>query len=40
MRIAAAVSMDDPYYFSRVFHEHFGISPTQYRQTAGSENPS
>lgn len=38
--IAAAVGMDDPYYFSRVFSEHFGVSPTQYRTAAGSENPS
>jgi AraC family transcriptional regulator of adaptative response / methylphosphotriester-DNA alkyltransferase methyltransferase len=38
--IAAAVAIDDPYYFSRVFHEHFGVSPTQYRVAAGSENPS
>jgi AraC-like DNA-binding protein len=38
--VAAAVAIDDPYYFSRVFSEHFGVSPTQYRTTAGSENPS
>ncbi|HYF48201.1 MAG TPA: AraC family transcriptional regulator [Planctomycetota bacterium] len=38
--IAAQSGFDDPYYFSRVFHEHFGVSPTEYRNTAGSDSPS
>lgn len=38
--VAAAVGIDDPYYFSRVFSEFFGVSPTQYREAAGSNNPS
>ncbi len=38
--VAAAVGIDDPYYFSRVFSEFFGVSPTQYREATGSNNPS
>lgn len=38
--IAAAVGFEDPYYFSRVFRQHFGRSPAQYRDAAGSKNPS
>jgi len=38
--IAAQVGFDDPYYFSRVFHEHFQQSPTDYRKAAGSDSPS
>jgi AraC-like DNA-binding protein len=29
--IAAAVGFCDPYYFSRCFRQHTGLSPTQYR---------
>jgi len=38
--VAAAVGIDDPYYFSRVFRQHFGRSPAQYRTAAGSNSPS
>lgn len=38
--IASAVACDDPYYFSRVFRQHFGRSPQQYREAAGSNSPS
>jgi AraC-like DNA-binding protein len=38
--IARKLGMDDPYYFSRLFKQHFGRSPSQYRDTAGSKNPS
>lgn len=38
--IAPAVGIDDPYYFSRVFRQHFGRSPAQYRTAAGSNSPS
>jgi transcriptional regulator GlxA family with amidase domain len=38
--IAAAVGMDDPYYFSRSFRQHMGLSPAQYRTAAGSNSPS
>lgn len=30
--IAAAVGYDDPFYFSRAFHKHNGISPSEYRR--------
>jgi len=30
-RIAARVSIENPYYFSRLFRHRFGIPPTQYR---------
>jgi len=38
--IAASVGLDDPYYFSRLFRQHFGRSPAQYRAAAGSNSPS
>ncbi len=38
--IARKVGIDDPYYFSRLFKQHFGQSPTQYRDSAGSDSPS
>ena len=38
--VARKLGFDDPYYFSRVFKQHFGRSPAQYRQAAGSESPS
>jgi AraC-like DNA-binding protein len=38
--IARAVSFDDPYYFSRLFKQHTGESPAQYRERTGSESPS
>lgn len=33
--IAREVGFDSPYYFSRRFRRHFGMSPRQYRATAG-----
>ena len=33
--IALQVGYDDPYYFSRLFKQHFGRSPNQYREAAG-----
>lgn len=38
--IATAVGFEDPYYFSRVFRQHFGRSPAQYRDAASSKYPS
>jgi len=38
--VAAKCGFDDPYYFSRLFKQHFGRSPAEYRRAAGSENPS
>jgi AraC-like DNA-binding protein len=38
--IAAQVGFDDPFYFSRLFKQHFGRSPAQYQQAAGSDSPS
>lgn len=32
--IAETVGYDNPLYFSRLFHKHVGISPTQYRKEA------
>lgn len=38
-QIAVKVGFDDPYYFSRMFKKHTGMSPTQYReQNTKSEN--
>lgn len=34
--IARQVGFDDPYYFSRMFRQHFGRSPAQYRTQLGS----
>jgi AraC family transcriptional regulator of arabinose operon len=33
--IASEVGFDSPYYFSRRFRRHFGMSPRQYRATVG-----
>lgn len=33
--VGERVGYDDPYYFSRVFKQHFGRSPAQYREAAG-----
>jgi AraC family transcriptional regulator of arabinose operon len=33
--IAREVGFGSPYYFSRQFRQHFGISPRQYRSSAG-----
>ncbi len=38
--IAASVGYDDPYYFSRLFTQHFGESPTEHRLRASSDSPS
>jgi AraC family transcriptional regulator of arabinose operon len=38
--IARAVGIDDQYYFSRVFSQFYGRSPTQYRLTVSSNSPS
>jgi AraC-like DNA-binding protein len=32
LEIAQAVGFDDPFYFSRLFHKHMGLSPSQYRR--------
>lgn len=34
--VAAELGYDDPFYFSRVFRSHFGRSPAQHRDAAGS----
>ena len=36
--VGQAVGYDSPFYFSRVFRKHFGLSPSQYQQTACSES--
>lgn len=33
--IAHSVSYIDPLYFSRIFHQKMGVSPSEYRATAG-----
>ncbi|HEY0108823.1 MAG TPA: helix-turn-helix transcriptional regulator [Fibrella sp.] len=33
--VAYAVGFDNPKYFSRLFSEEFGVSPGNYRQSAG-----
>jgi AraC family transcriptional regulator of arabinose operon len=33
--IAREVGFSSPYYFSRQFRRHFGMSPRQYRASAG-----
>jgi AraC-like DNA-binding protein len=38
--IGQQLGFDDPYYFSRVFSQHFGQSPAQFRAAAGSDSPS
>ena len=38
--IAEAVGFDDPYYFSKKFRKHFGLSPSEYRSSVGSNFPS
>ncbi len=38
--VGQAVGFDDPYYFSRVFRQHFGVSPRTWRQASGSYYPS
>ena len=30
--IAEAVGYDNPLYFSRLFHKHMGMSPSEYRK--------
>jgi len=37
--IAEASGYDDPYYFSRVFKQHFGRSPAQFRDELGQPPP-
>ena len=32
LEIAQAVGFDDPFYFSRLFHKHLGVSPSDYRK--------
>jgi AraC-like DNA-binding protein len=36
--VASAVGFEDPFYFSRVFHKHTGLSPTDYRSRKNKEN--
>lgn len=38
--VAEQVGYSDPYYFSRVFKQHFGTSPSHFRDRGDSENPS
>ncbi len=38
--VARQVGFDDPYYFSRLFKQHFGRGPSRYREAAGSNSPS
>jgi AraC-like DNA-binding protein len=38
--IAARVGLGDAAYFSRVFRKQYGMTPSDYRDHAGSENPS
>jgi AraC family transcriptional regulator, arabinose operon regulatory protein len=46
--VGERLTFDDPYYFSRMFRQHHGVSPAQYRSqlesfggwTEGSKNPS
>ena len=38
--VARSLGFDDPYYFSRLFRQHFGRSPAHYRESAGSDSPS
>ncbi len=38
--VGQQVGMDDPYYFSRVFKQYAGVSPTEYRRLACSDSPS
>ena len=38
--IGKRFSYTDPYYFSRVFSQHFGCSPAQYRAASDSDSPS
>lgn len=35
--IAALVGYENPLYFSRIFHKHMGISPSEYRQIHNNE---
>jgi AraC-like DNA-binding protein len=37
--IAKKVGYDDPYYFSRMFTQHFGQSPAHYRKSTTAESP-
>jgi transcriptional regulator GlxA family with amidase domain len=38
--IAEKCGYDDPYYFSRQFHQRWGVSPSDYRQGASSDSPA
>ena len=33
--VAASVGYDDPFYFSRIFSKHIGLSPSGYRREYG-----
>jgi len=35
--VGARMGFGDPYYFSRLFKQHFGVSPDAYRRAAGGE---
>ncbi len=37
-RIAARVGIENPYYFSRLFRNRFGLTPTQYRARYASKD--
>lgn len=38
--VARQVGFDDAYYFSRLFKQHYGQSPTDYRDAMNSDSPS
>jgi AraC-like DNA-binding protein len=38
--IASTVGFDDPFYFSRLFRKHYGISPSKYRNKSSKINGS
>jgi AraC-like DNA-binding protein len=38
--IGQAVGLDNPYYFSRVFRAHHGVSPRRWQQAQCSDNPT
>jgi len=39
--VASRVGMEDPFYFSRIFHKHHGVSPRAYRtENRGGSDPS
>ena len=35
--VAAAVGIDDPFYFTRLFKKTYGISPSEYKEKTGQQ---